>query len=90
MNGAAAVKTNEVRSGWVHEPATGGVKVGCALTAGMGLEKWTLTAASGETPVAPLTGMLDATDRGGLVLVVVVALGVDGPDPKIDPWCPTA
>jgi hypothetical protein len=85
MNGAAAVKTNEVRSGWVHEPATAGVRVGWAATAEMGREKCTATLVSGETPLAPLIGVLDVTEIGGLVLVVVVAFGAEGPDPRIDP-----
>ncbi len=66
---------------WTHVPGTAGLRVGNGLSADRAVVKWTLTAASRATLVAPGAGSVETTSRWTLpwagVALAVLGLTLD-------------
>lgn len=85
MKGAPAAKVNVDGPTWSQLPLTGGSKGGRFDDPETGAEKWTVTAWSEGTPVAPLAGVVERIVRGAAVVVDEDAAG--RPDEVGRPAC---
>ncbi len=70
MNGALAAKDSEVGPTRIHDPGTGGSKVGIPAATATGAESLTVTSWSDGTLAAPLAGTVDTTVSGSGLMVV--------------------
>jgi hypothetical protein len=71
MNGAVATKDNVLSLTFVHDPLTGGLKVGIPAVLLTWAERRTVTTWSDGTLVAPVAGTVDRTVSGFGAAVVV-------------------
>jgi hypothetical protein len=73
MKGAVGSNTNVVRFGCLHDPVAGGTNDGSSEPRETGMENFTVIGEFEAIPMAPSAGVLETTDRGGSVVVVVGA-----------------